>query len=1262
MQKGGGEKERERHGRQSQMVRVQRKEGNTNANIFIRTLRGDTDTTNLLVAFHAARLALYILSFAMYIVIQINDETKTNETNMPSPLFHTRTVVWAQTVTYIAVMLAICDSLQSIIAGVSSSIVHLNDIINLFLFVMSAIRLSGINLVTPTFLHVWNARSAFIQLVNAIHKQSPGEGDTQLLTLRILSLFATLACVIITSMCGVELLEKDNEDYDLFSSLWFVFVTFSTVGYGDISPQTVLGQLFVMGMIIVALSILPNQFANIAEVSNVRKAKGSAYSRGLFSRKKHVVYIGGHIDVTALKDFLDEMRPEKIGYVVHVVILSPHPEPPEVEDLLFRPAYRSNTHYLQGSAMDSVDLSRACVSSADRVFVMAERNAQPDVTDRHTILRAWAVNDFAPDVELHVQVMLLESKRHVEFAHVLCFDEMKFSLLAITAVNQGASTLLTNLANSNDLETQHRLESVLDHYEQSLCNGVFEVVAKESCVFSPLIGMPFIDAAIIAFDSLVCFIGIARKDSDGVKVTLRPETMIVEEDDICVYIASSSEEHLKSKMVASEDSPDDERRSSVSAPPVRSSQSEQLPQSISESNVDLKMKRTMRRRPTSSQRDAAIEKMQQDPDDEDDHDEVTSLSVPSISFTKTVVEERLSNSSITSYESNRNKGDRTPSPPRQVVKTTTTTTIKGVDAMAEEKDEAKKEENREFVMGARKSSGHLTGMSRKSSSSSLPNFSHKRKLPIPSTSSSTSVRHIIISDGDTPRGWALLRQKLRRHTLLRDLGVKQRKTINKKKSFASEVLEYMSSVQNVYTMRAVSGKKPSSTMKKVKKERNYIIVQDVLKEHCMYNGSLEHTCHFVEHRTQTGDVDDVQRKEGELNLTAESIVRHCPQAGHFFKPGVRLPSDTWKGRFIVIGIPPEEPIGSSIYHFIRVLRSDVIEPEKLHPIVIVAAKESQLSTRLKSFMRLFPDVYYHIGSLENPQSLLRGCIRAAKVVLILAKTFTNEDAREVGMIDTTNIIAAQNVVDIFPNQLVVTELSHRPNVKFIQFTSLDHHNEEDTHFSDNPPRESLFKQAQRRRDSSYIWRERFAHHDAPSTSFVFRPTYASGSVFSSNLLRTVLYQMARKEKQHILQTFRLLLDCDETDTKLTTFQLHDAVLTNSGVQYGSVCKYLAQKKMLIPIGVRVKRELSSRSCCANGVVILTNPAFEFELAAGDVLFVLAARSEWRAGEGQGGHITAPQFAVSLLGKQKVPPAIKYGKRWLRITKERQHLRNGLEQE
>lgn len=37
---------------------------------------------------------------------------------------------------------------------------------------------------------------------------------------------------------------------NLFEALWFTVVTFSTVGYGDFSPVTTLGRLFVIGMII----------------------------------------------------------------------------------------------------------------------------------------------------------------------------------------------------------------------------------------------------------------------------------------------------------------------------------------------------------------------------------------------------------------------------------------------------------------------------------------------------------------------------------------------------------------------------------------------------------------------------------------------------------------------------------------------------------------------------------------------------------------------------------------------------------------------------------------------------------------------------------------------------------------------------------------------------------------------------------------------------------------------------------------------------
>jgi len=45
----------------------------------------------------------------------------------------------------------------------------------------------------------------------------------------------------------------------MFESVYFVIVTFSTVGYGDISPDTWLGQLFMTFMICFAFAFVPRQ-------------------------------------------------------------------------------------------------------------------------------------------------------------------------------------------------------------------------------------------------------------------------------------------------------------------------------------------------------------------------------------------------------------------------------------------------------------------------------------------------------------------------------------------------------------------------------------------------------------------------------------------------------------------------------------------------------------------------------------------------------------------------------------------------------------------------------------------------------------------------------------------------------------------------------------------------------------------------------------------------------------------------------------------
>lgn len=59
--------------------------------------------------------------------------------------------------------------------------------------------------------------------------------------------------------CGIQHLERAGKSLTLFDSLYFCIVTFSTVGYGDVTPKIWPSQLLVVIMICVALVVLPLQ-------------------------------------------------------------------------------------------------------------------------------------------------------------------------------------------------------------------------------------------------------------------------------------------------------------------------------------------------------------------------------------------------------------------------------------------------------------------------------------------------------------------------------------------------------------------------------------------------------------------------------------------------------------------------------------------------------------------------------------------------------------------------------------------------------------------------------------------------------------------------------------------------------------------------------------------------------------------------------------------------------------------------------------------
>ena len=101
----------------------------------------------------------------------------------------------------------------------------------------------------------------------------------------------TLAVVSLGSAWGFYHFERDDIDgLTYWDSLWWVMVTLSTIGYGDIYPHTVAGR-------IIALFLM---FAGIGTLSFLTAAIASYFIRGDGWQRMRLRNISGHVIICGL--------------------------------------------------------------------------------------------------------------------------------------------------------------------------------------------------------------------------------------------------------------------------------------------------------------------------------------------------------------------------------------------------------------------------------------------------------------------------------------------------------------------------------------------------------------------------------------------------------------------------------------------------------------------------------------------------------------------------------------------------------------------------------------------------------------------------------------------------------------------------------------------------------------------------------------------------------------------------------------------------
>ncbi|XP_018400599.1 PREDICTED: calcium-activated potassium channel slowpoke isoform X19 [Cyphomyrmex costatus] len=368
-------------------------------------------------------------------------------------------------------------------------------------------------------------------------------------SIRLAQLVSIFISVWLTAAGIIHLLENSGDPFDFsnpqqlsyWTCVYFLIVTMSTVGYGDVYCQTVLGRTFLVFFLLVGLAIFASSIPEIIELVGNRSKYSGEYKRE--HGKRHIV-VCGHITYESvshfLKDFLHEDRED-----VDVEVVFLHRKPPDLElEGLFKRHF-TTVEFFQGTIMNPIDLQRVKVHEADACLVLANKYCQdPDAEDAANIMRVISIKNYSDDIRVIIQLMQYHNKAYLlnipswdwkQGDDVICLAELKLGFIAQSCLAPGFSTMMANLFAMRSFKTD---------WQNDYLRGTGMEMYTET--LSPtFIGMPFAKATELCFTKLkLLLLAIEIKGEGGSdsKISINPRGAKIAANTQGFFIAQSADE------------------------------------------------------------------------------------------------------------------------------------------------------------------------------------------------------------------------------------------------------------------------------------------------------------------------------------------------------------------------------------------------------------------------------------------------------------------------------------------------------------------------------------------------------------------------------------------------------------------------------------------------------------------------------------------------------------------------------------------------
>ena len=296
----------------------------------------------------------------------------------------------------------------------------------------------------------------------------------------------TITVLILFLAALMKFLEAEAQPYQFNTWMYYIVITIATVGYGDYSPQTTLGQVLCMCMIMFAIIYVPRLTNEVIEKMSLQSVYARISYRVQGKHSLHVM-LCGDVTTTSLGEFFEELfHEDHDNSELNAVIL--HPSRPTYDLLMMlQEPEMINVVYLEGSALISADLYRARADVAVAIFIMTNKfSDDADKEDAKTILQQLSIKQYIQLLEnakmplFVLQLIRPENRRHLpnlgddhdDGLMLVCLNEIKMGVMAKSLVYPGSSTLIMNLISSFADEDEDEDDEGNDHQSDVFDEGL----------------------------------------------------------------------------------------------------------------------------------------------------------------------------------------------------------------------------------------------------------------------------------------------------------------------------------------------------------------------------------------------------------------------------------------------------------------------------------------------------------------------------------------------------------------------------------------------------------------------------------------------------------------------------------------------------------------------------------------------------------------------------------------------------------------------